>query len=93
MSQNSNQNDSEKEFFEALENFKEAVFNGQVRLALEHLVSVVDGIVDVLSSEEEEATPTPTVPEAKNENTVAPKEEPKTKKATVTAEASTSTEA
>ena len=96
MSQNSNQNDAQKEFFDSLDNFKEAVFNGQVRLALEHLLPVIDGIVDVLSSEEEEPVQKVVAEDkAKAEvATPAAKEDQKAKKATTPAapEASVSAE-
>ena len=55
MSEQLNQDDFQKLFFESLDNFKEAVYNGQVRLALEHLLPVIDGIVNALSSESEES--------------------------------------
>lgn len=48
-----NQTDDQKEFFQSLDNFRLAVYNGQTRLALENLVPVIDMIIDVLSSEEE----------------------------------------
>lgn len=54
-------NSNNEEFFNSLENFKLAVFNGQLRLAFENLVPVIDAIVDVLSGvDEDESTDTPT---------------------------------
>jgi hypothetical protein len=52
-----NQNE-ELDFNNVLDEFRTAVFNGQVRLALEHLVTIVDVFVEVLSSEEENKEPT-----------------------------------
>lgn len=50
-----NQNDNNEEFFKSLENFKLAVFNGQLRLAFENLVPVIDAIVDVLSNDPDDS--------------------------------------
>lgn len=41
-----------------LEIFKTAVRNGQTRLALEALVDVIDAIVEIIASPEEEEQPT-----------------------------------
>jgi hypothetical protein len=65
---------SYEEFFNSFEDFKLAVYNGQVRLALEHLVPVLETMVDILSDDEQQeekteqnaAIPTP-APIAKEE--------------------------
>lgn len=49
-----NNENEELDFNNILDEFRTAVFNGQVRLALEHLVTIVDVFVEVLSSEENE---------------------------------------
>lgn len=56
-----NQSESQKEVFEFLEDFKTAVYNGQLRLAFENLVPVIDAIVDALASDEEEVVDNQTV--------------------------------
>ena len=67
-----NQNNKEdKDFFKALEEFKTAVDNGQLRLAMMHLVIVIDEIVDVLSQEDDDAP----APEAATEVKPAVEEE------------------
>jgi len=45
---------SYEEFFNSFEDFKLAVYNGQVRLALEHLVPVLETMVDILSDDEQQ---------------------------------------
>jgi hypothetical protein len=70
----SQNNKEDKDFFKALEEFRTAVDNGQLRLALMHLVIVIDEIVDVLS-QEEEAEVKPAVEE---EKVTTPKVEKKT---------------
>lgn len=87
-----NQPESQKEVFEFLEDFKTAVYNGQLRLAFENLVPIIDAIIDALSSEEEEvpveaAAPAPVV--VKQEEIIKEvvveepqKEAPKTQKKT-----------
>ena len=62
VSQNNKEN---KDFFEALEEFKTAVDNGQLRLAMMHLVIVIDEIVDVLSQEDDDAPAEVVAPEVK----------------------------
>ena len=64
-------NKKDKDFFKALEEFKTAVDNGQLRLAMMHLVIVIDEIVDVLSQEEDDAP----APEAATEVKPAVEEE------------------
>ncbi len=85
-----NQNNKEdNDFFKALEEFRTAVDNGQIRLAMMNLVIVIDEIVEVLSQEEEEqkeeSIPAPVVaqpkPAVEEEKAPAPKAE---KKATPT---------
>lgn len=82
-----NQNNKEdNDFFKALEEFRTAVDNGQIRLAMMNLVIVIDEIVEVLSQEEEEDTTTAPVvaqpkPAVEEEKAPAPKAE---KKATPT---------
>lgn len=49
-----NNENEELDFNNILDEFRTAVFNGQVRLALEHLVTIVDVFVEVLSSDENE---------------------------------------
>jgi uncharacterized membrane protein len=71
----SQNNKEDKDFFKALEEFRTAVDNGQLRLALMHLVIVIDEIVDVLSQEEDEeapATEEEKAPAPKVEKKVAP---------------------
>jgi hypothetical protein len=70
----SQNNKEDKDFFKALEEFRTAVDNGQLRLALMHLVIVIDEIVDVLSQEEEDDSPAPATEE---EKAPAPKVEKK----------------
>lgn len=65
-----NQNDDNNDIGEVLENFRTAVDNGQLRLAMIHLVDIIDAIVDVLTEEQEEAQD-----RAKNE-TVSQEEKP-----------------
>lgn len=60
-----NQNE-ELDFNNVLDEFRTAVFNGQVRLALEYLVTIVDVFVDVLSSEDEEKSTVQAEPEIKD---------------------------
>lgn len=77
-----NQNNKEdKDFFKALEEFKTAVDNGQLRLAMMHLVIVIDEIVDVLSQEDDDA-PAPEAatkvnPAVEEEKVTTPKVEKK----------------
>ena len=83
VSQNNKEN---KDFFEALEEFKTAVDNGQLRLAMMHLVIVIDEIVDVLSQDDDDDTPVEVVaaevkPAVEEEKAPTPKVE---KKATPT---------
>ena len=83
VSQNNKEN---KDFFEALEEFKTAVDNGQLRLAMMHLVIVIDEIVDVLSQDDDDDTPVEVVaaevkPAVEEEKVPTPKVE---KKATPT---------
>lgn len=77
-----NQNNKEdNDFFKALEEFRTAVDNGQIRLAMMNLVIVIDEIVEVLSQEEEDTT-APVVaqpkPAVEEEKAPAPKAEKKT---------------
>jgi hypothetical protein len=75
------QNNKEgNDFFDALEEFRTAVDNGQIRLAMMNLVIVIDEIVDVLSQEDEAPAPTAvqTKPAVEEEKTAAPKAEKKT---------------
>jgi hypothetical protein len=53
-----NNQNQDFDFNDVLDNFREAVFNGQVRLALEQLVTIVDVFVEVLSSDDEDKEPT-----------------------------------
>lgn len=65
----SQNNKEDNDFFNALEEFKTAVDNGQLRLAMMHLVIVIDEIVDVLSQEDDapvvDASPTSVVAQPK----------------------------
>jgi hypothetical protein len=82
----SQNNKEDKDFFKALEEFRTAVDNGQLRLAMMHLVIVIDEIVDVLSQEEEDDSPAPAVevkPAAEEEKVSAPKVEKKVAPAVV----------
>jgi len=77
----SQNNKEDKDFFKALEEFKTAVDNGQLRLAMMHLVIVIDEIVDVLSQEEDD-TPAPEAatevkPAVEEEKVTTPKVEKK----------------
>jgi len=78
-----NENNEELDFDVVLEEFREAVYNGQVRLALEKLLTIVDVFVDVLSSDPEEDKKTE-AKESKEVKTVIVEEkqnvEPPTKK-------------
>ena len=74
----SQNNQEDKDFFKALEEFRTAVDNGQLRLAMMHLVIVIDEIVDVLSQEDEEEAPAIEVkPVAEEEKVATPKVEKK----------------
>jgi uncharacterized membrane protein len=75
----SQNNQEDKDFFKALEEFRTAVDNGQLRLALMHLVVVIDEIVDVLSQEddEEEASVAEVKPVVEEEKVATPKVEKK----------------
>lgn len=84
-----NQNDNDEQFFKSLENFKLAVFNGQLRLAFENLVPVIDAIVDVLSNDPQEQVETP-APKAQPTEVQA-EETKKTQKKTEVAEVKEST--
>jgi hypothetical protein len=61
----SQNNKEDNDFFQALEEFKTAVDNGQLRLAMMHLVIVIDEIVDVLSQEDEAPAPAPVATQPK----------------------------
>jgi len=74
----SQNNKEDNDFFQALEEFKTAVDNGQLRLAMMHLVIVIDEIVDVLSQEDEAPAPAPIATQSK---TVVEEEKSPTPKA------------
>ena len=84
-----NEQNEELDFNNVLDEFRTAVFNGQVRLALEHLVTIVDVFVEVLSSEEDAAKEEikPETKEAdKKEQASTVEEKPVAKKTTTTKE-------
>ena len=53
-----NKSNEELDFNIVLDEFREAVYNGQVRLALEKLLTIVDVFVEILSSDPEEKNET-----------------------------------
>lgn len=72
---------------DVLDEFRTAVENGQVRLALIHLVDIIDTIVDVLTVENgdsDSATVIPPVVQAVNQEQEKQPEAPKPAKKTAT---------
>jgi len=51
----SDNNNIQENQVDIVQNFKTAVKNGQTRLALEFLVDIVDGILDIVLTPQEEA--------------------------------------
>lgn len=51
----SDNNNIQEDQVDIVQNFKTAVKNGQTRLALEFLVDIVDGILDIVLTPQEEA--------------------------------------
>lgn len=51
----SDNNNIQENQIDIVQNFKTAVKNGQTRLALEFLVDIVDGILDIILTPQEEA--------------------------------------
>lgn len=55
MKKMSDNNNIQENQIDIVQNFKTAVKNGQTRLALEFLVDIVDGILDIILTPQEEA--------------------------------------
>jgi len=55
MKKMSDNNNIQEDQVDIVQNFKTAVKNGQTRLALEFLVDIVDGILDIVLTPQEEA--------------------------------------
>jgi len=55
MKKMSDNNNIQENQVDIVQNFKTAVKNGQTRLALEFLVDIVDGILDIVLTPQEEA--------------------------------------